>query len=78
MESEDWLPCSWGGAENKLTNEKESNWTVLESFLKQELFCYKQMKTLSIQILMSWLDSSVSIATGYGLDDQEGREFESR
>jgi hypothetical protein len=23
-------------------------------------------------------DSSVGIATGYGLDDQEGREFESR
>jgi hypothetical protein len=31
-----------------------------------------------IIIIIIIIDSAVGIATGYGLDDQEGREFESR
>jgi hypothetical protein len=49
----------------------------------------KQQNGLIIVILITTLkvnyinskvsrDSSVSIVTGYGLDDQEGREFESQ
>jgi hypothetical protein len=41
--------------------------TCLQALNKEENCQYQRSR-----------DSSVGIATGYGLDDQEGREFESR
>jgi hypothetical protein len=45
------------------------------STLKMKATCYSEIPVNTYHIRSR--DSSVGIATGYGLDNQEGREFES-